>query len=81
MLVKIVDMDNARGIKLPEDIMTRCGFTDEARLTMKNGGLFVEPVRPVRQGWAEAARELAASGEAPLLADAPTQWDATEWEW
>ena len=40
-----------------------------------------EPVRPVRQGWAEAAQELAESGEPPLLADVPTQWDLTEWEW
>ncbi len=81
MLVKIVDLENARGIKLPEDLAARCGFADEARLTLKDGGLFVEPVLPVRQGWAEAARELAASGDPPLLADAPTQWDETEWEW
>jgi antitoxin MazE len=44
--------------------------------------LVVWQVRRVREGWAEAARAMAARGEDGLLdPPTPTVFDRDEWEW
>lgn len=82
MRVNVVRIGNSRGLRLPKAILEQCGIGDEVDLVIEDGQLVVRPVRRVREGWAEAARTMAARGDDRLLdAESPTTFDEREWEW
>ncbi len=81
MRVAIVSVGNSKGVRLPKAVLAQCGFSGSAEMEVKDGAIVLRPVATPRQGWAEAARELAREHEAPLLGDAPNAFDADEWTW
>jgi antitoxin MazE len=84
MLTKIVPIGNSRGIRIPKAMLEHCGFGDEVELQAKNGALILRPVKTPRAGWSTAFVAMAAAKDDFLVqedAQAPTQFDAEEWEW
>jgi antitoxin MazE len=84
MKAQIVRIGNSRGIRLSKSILEETGFREVVELRIVSGGLLLRPGRKAREGWAEAAREMAAKGEdAPLLSDdtGRTRFDRDEWRW
>ena len=82
MRVNVVQIGNSRGLRIPKPILEQCGIGDAVDLTVEEGHLVVRPLRRPREGWAEAARAMAAQGDDALLDPAPpTAFDKSEWEW
>lgn len=84
MKAQIIRIGNSRGIRLSKSILEETGFREVVELQIVSGGLLLRPGRKTREGWAEAAREMAERGDdTPLLSDdtGRTRFDRDEWRW
>ena len=82
MRAAIVRVGNSRWLRIPRALLEQCGIRDVGELSVEGGRLVAQPARRAREGWAEAARAMAARGEDGLLDPiTPTVFDETEWEW
>jgi antitoxin MazE len=83
MKISIVDVGDARGVRLPRAVLEQCGIGDEAELTVEGGRLVLSRPAARREGWEAAFAAATETGDAPPLLneDAPTEWDRTEWRW
>lgn len=60
MQISIRPFGNSRGIVIPKTLLNQLGLEDEAELTIEQDALVIrKPTKPVREGWAEAAKALA----------------------
>lgn len=82
MRTSVVRIGNSRGVRIPKSILAACGIEDAVDLTVADGKVVLTPAPRVRQGWAEAAQEMADRGDDTLI-DPPTMtaFDEDEWEW
>jgi antitoxin MazE len=79
---RIVRIGNSKGIRIPKALLEEAQLKDEVDITVENGALVVRPVRRVREGWAEAARQAHEAGEDVLLDEyTPLESDDTDWVW
>jgi len=84
MRVTIRAIGNSKGIVLPKPVLAQAGLEDatDAEMTVENGVILLrKSTRPARDGWAEAAKRLAAEGGDELVmgefgndADAELVW-------
>jgi antitoxin MazE len=84
MNVNIRTIGNSKGVVLPKPLLAQVGLADEAsaEMTVENGAIVLrKPAMPVRAGWGEAAKVLAAKGGDELVmgefsndADAELVW-------
>ncbi|HXD88323.1 MAG TPA: AbrB/MazE/SpoVT family DNA-binding domain-containing protein [Urbifossiella sp.] len=82
MKIRIVQIGNSRGIRIPKLLLESVGLEGEVDLTAERGALVIRPARSPREGWAEAFRQMAQHGDDALLDEpALSQWDREEWEW
>lgn len=62
-------MGNSHGVIIPKPILIQLGLEDEAELSVERDAIVLrKPRRQVREGWAEASKLIAESGD-----------DAPEW--
>ena len=82
MRANVVRIGNSRGVRIPKSLLAACGIEDAVDLSVDDGKIVLKAAPNVRQGWAEAAREMARRGDDELL-DPPTStaFDEDEWEW
>jgi antitoxin MazE len=82
MLTKIRRLGNSRGILIPKPLLNQAGLEDQAEILIEGNTLVLrKPRNAPRQGWAQAAKEIAARGEDKLvLPDFPNEADA-DWKW
>ena len=82
MRATIVRIGNSRGLRIPKALLAQTGIQDQVELTVEDGRLVVQPVKKVREGWAQAAQLMAERGDDALLdAELSTTFDEAEWEW
>ena len=82
MRAAIVRIGNSRGLRIPRALLEQCGIGDAVDLSVEDGRLVLRPLTRARQGWAEAAADMAARGDDHLLdPHTPTTFDETDWEW
>jgi antitoxin MazE len=82
MRAKVVQIGNSRGVRIPKSILTACGIGDMVDLSVDDGKIVLQAAPQVRQGWAEAAQEMARQQDDELLdPPTPTAFDEDEWEW
>lgn len=80
-------MGDGFGLLLPKELLDACGFGQEATVTVQNKSLIVTPgPGRVREGWAEAARQMRERGDdlTPELQQwqqVRDEWDEKEWTW
>ena len=84
MHVTIRPIGNSKGVVLPKPVLAQAGLEDatDAEMIVENGVILLrKAVRPARDGWAEAAKKLAAEGGDELVmgefgndADAELVW-------
>jgi antitoxin MazE len=70
MQVTIRSIGNSKGVVLPKPLLAQAGLGDDeaAEMTVEDGAIVLrKAVRPVRAGWAEAAKALAAKGDDELV--------------
>jgi antitoxin MazE len=82
MRARIVRVGNSRGVRLPKALLDEAGLPEEIEIHAEPGRITIEAAIRPRAGWADAARQMTASGEGQLL-DAPTSthFDDEEWAW
>lgn len=80
MLIKI---GNSQGVRIPKAIIKQARLENsplEFEVTAQ--GLLLKPVqKKPREGWAEAFKDMAASGDDALLIDDGLDLDFEGWEW
>ncbi len=83
MKTRIVQIGNSRGIRIPKQLLEQTGLKGEVDVRAEKNTLIIKAIAQPRAGWAEAARELAATGEDQLLDDGGPQpkFDQEQWEW
>jgi len=84
MQITIRNLGNSKGVVLPKTLLTQAGLHDQAtaELSFENGAIVLRrPITVVREGWAQAAAQIAARGEdALVLGDFGNEADA-DWKW
>ena len=82
MRAHLVRIGNSRGVRIPKPLIEQAGLTDTVELTVKEGKIVISRATSRRDGWTEAAAQMAARGDDKLL-DPPTstKFDREEWEW
>jgi antitoxin MazE len=82
MRANVVRIGNSRGVRIPKSILAACAIESEVDLSVVDGKIVLQAVPHVREGWAEAAHEMARRRDDELL-DPPTstRFDEDEWEW
>ncbi len=83
MKTKLVSIGNSRGIRLPAAVIKACGFGEELEMRVEGGVVTLAPAHGQREGWDEAFKAMAESGDdrALLDEDAGTTFDNEEWTW
>ncbi len=69
MHVNIRQIGNSQGILIPKPLLAQVGLDGgEAEMTIEGDALVLrKPAKPVRAGWADAARALAQHGDDALV--------------
>lgn len=64
----IRNMGNSRGVIIPKPLLAQVGLESEAEMTVERGALVLRrPRRKCREGWADASRALAETGDDVLV--------------
>lgn len=83
-MARLIRIGNSQGIRIAKPLVEQ-GELDryELELVLVDDGLLIRPIRPIRSGWKDAFREMAAqAGDAPLLnEETPNRFDEDEWAW
>ena len=59
---------NSKGLIFPTSLLAQVGLKDEAEVSVEDGAIVVRvPAQPIRNGWAEASKLLAAGGDDDLV--------------
>ena len=82
MKASIRKMGNSQGIIIPKSLINQLNFKVSVEMTVVDGTIVLsKPTPKVRDGWDDAAKQLAASGDDDLVwPDFDNQADE-EWVW
>ena len=61
--IKLVDIGNSRGIRLPKALLQKYGWSDSLVLEETESGIFLRGKDDIRLSWAETYRSMAADPE------------------
>ena len=68
MRISIRRIGNSKGMIFQASLMAQIGLQDEAEVSIEDGAIVVRaPSQPVRSGWAEASKAIAAAGDDDLI--------------
>jgi antitoxin MazE len=67
MLIKIVQVGNSQGIRIPKAIIEQCQLGDEVEAIVEGNKLILSAKKKIRDGWAE------------LYDDEPLEEDLQDW--
>ena len=84
MDIAIRNIGNSKGVVLPKPLLAQAGLDDAtaAQVSVEDGAIVLRrPAAAPRQGWAEAARKLAAQGDDALLMGEFGNADDEELSW
>lgn len=83
MKTRILRIGNSQGVRVPKLYLEQSRLGEEVVLEVQNNEIVMRSARPPRQGWAEAAKAMAARGEDDLLDQgfSHTSWDEAERGW
>jgi len=82
MKANIINIGNSQGIIIPAILLRKLNlsFKSTVQIEINNGAIIIKP--DPRQGWAEAAQQMHASGDDELLlGDLSTDFEKEEWTW
>lgn len=68
MKIAIRKMGNSQGVIIPKPVLTQLGLDTEAEMSIERNSIVLrKPRNGVREGWAEASKAIAASGDDGLV--------------
>jgi antitoxin MazE len=81
MKVDIIPIGNSKGIRIPKTLLEQCGFGKSVEVEVENNRLVLSPIVPLRCGWEDAFKAMAANQDDKLLDTPATAFDESEWQW
>lgn len=80
MKANIISIGNSKGLIIPKQLLI---FLDSNKVDIetKDDGLFLKPIKKVREGWEEAAMQAHTDRNDELLMDFGNKFDEEEWTW
>jgi antitoxin MazE len=80
--LKIVQIGNSHGVRLPKPLLAQCGIQKEVEVEAIEGTIVLRPIRKLRAGWDDAFGEMAKQGDdTPLMPMIEGQFDESNWKW
>jgi antitoxin MazE len=68
MKIAIRKMGNSQGVIIPKPVLIQMGLDNEAEMSIERDAIVLrKPRKSVREGWAEASKAIAASGDDRLV--------------
>ena len=81
MTLKLIQIGNSKGLRLPKNIIEKYGLEGELTLIETENGLLIKPVDKPRSNW---KAKILAEGNDNLIGNddvLATEFDDTEWTW
>lgn len=75
-------MGNSQGVLIPKPVLAQLGLENEVEMEVENGAIVLRrPRQKAREGWAEASKALAESGDDALVMGEFGNADDSELAW
>jgi antitoxin MazE len=75
-------MGNSQGVLIPKPVLAQLGLGNEVEMEVENDAIVLRrPRKKVREGWAEASKALAESGDDALAMGEFDNADDSELAW
>ncbi|WP_027796190.1 AbrB/MazE/SpoVT family DNA-binding domain-containing protein [Paraburkholderia acidipaludis] len=82
MKTTIRRMGNSQGVLIPKPVLAQLGLENEVEMEIENDAIVLRrPRQQAREGWAEASKALAQSGDDALVMGEFPNADDAELEW
>lgn len=84
MVLRLVQIGNSKGIRLPKRIIEQLNFSDEIEAEVKREGLLLKKKTKARVGWKkQILREIKKGGYPEMLIpdNIQNEFDESEWQW
>lgn len=82
MKTTIRKMGNSQGVLIPKPFLAQLGLEKEVEMEVENDAIVLRrPRNKARQGWADASKLLAQSGDDGLVMGEFDNADDSEFEW
>ncbi|TAL55834.1 AbrB/MazE/SpoVT family DNA-binding domain-containing protein [Pandoraea sp.] len=82
MRTTIRRMGNSQGVLIPKPVLAQLGLENEVEMEVEDDTIILRrPRRKAREGWAEASKALAESGDDALVMGEFSNADDTELAW
>lgn len=82
MKTTIRQIGSSKGIIIPANLIKQYQFGDEVDLTADEKGIYLSPIKKIREGWAESAKSISKSKDDHLLIpDHFKDEEMANWTW
>ena len=82
MKIAVKKSDTAQFVSLPNDLIEKYHFENEAELVLQSNGILIKSVENIREGWAEAFKKDAVYTENDWgIIHLAKENDDKEWTW
>jgi antitoxin MazE len=83
MKLKVVQIGNSQGIRIPKLMLAECGIKKEVEAEAIEGVIVLKPIQKRRRkNWGQAFKEMASlSDDKLLMPDLETSFDGSDWQW
>ncbi len=84
MVIRLVQIGNSRGIRIPKQIIDQFSFNDEIEAEVKKEGLLLKKKTKPRSGWKkQILSEIKKNGAPDMIIpdDIQNDFQASGWEW
>ena len=83
MELKLIQIGNSKGIRLPKAVLDEIGNFTVADLQIQKGTLVITPKQEPRQSWEEGFKDFGIDPQEKdeLLMDFANEFDDKEWTW
>ncbi len=81
MNIKIVQIGNSKGIRIPKSVLEDCNIGDSVQLSVEEGRIILNPTKKPREGWSESFKMMHQKDHDKLLIDDSIDIDHKDWSW
>ena len=83
MKIKLINIGNSKGLRLPKTIIQQYNITDDLQLELKEDGILLKPFTKPRTGWSEQFEKVVKPIEKQEKnwMEAHNRFDKEEWTW
>jgi len=82
MQTLVVQVGNARGIQIPQNILSQCGILDAVNIEVENNQIIISPFSSApREGWGQKFQEMREAGDDQFILPENVESEMADWTW